>query len=143
MLPLILGLIMQVGLSQSNFATLAAAESIVRGRAAPAAADAGGFTDSIRADMAVRLSNVCGVSAADIHISADSKPNTDGYISYQVTVPIRRLVAAPGLFGVKSANNTGRYKIEGTAYARIEDEPKEEKEPTTTESSITQDERSH
>jgi hypothetical protein len=88
--------------------------------------------------MATRLSNVCGVSATDIHISADSKPNTDGYISYQVTVPIRRLVAAPGLFGVKSANTTGRYKIEGTAYARIEEEPKEE-EPTTTESSITQE----
>jgi hypothetical protein len=125
-LPLTLALIMQIGLAQSNFALIAAAESIVRGSAAPAAADAGGFTNDIRADMAGRLHAATGVPRADISIDADRKAGADGAISYRVSVPIRRLVAAPGIFGISQKDNFATYTIEGTVYGRKEPERTEE-----------------
>ncbi|MDR2163678.1 MAG: hypothetical protein LBO70_07055, partial [Clostridiales Family XIII bacterium] len=53
-LPLMLGLLMQIGLSQSNFALTVRAESIVRDYR-EAAADAGGFSDALRTEAAMRL----------------------------------------------------------------------------------------
>ncbi|MDR0519880.1 MAG: hypothetical protein LBG82_07545 [Clostridiales Family XIII bacterium] len=127
-LPLTLGLIMQMGLAQSNFSRIAAAESIVRGNAAPAAADAGGFTSDILAAMVLRLESACGIPPSDVAIDADSKAGADGTISYRVSVPIRRLVAAPGIFGIDPKDNSAVYTIEGTVYRRMPPEETEEAE---------------
>jgi hypothetical protein len=124
-LPLMLGLLMQIGLAQGNFALTVRAESIVRD-AREAAADAGGFTDALRAETAARLARAAGVSPGDIAFAADGAPNEDGVLRYRVEIPVRRIIAAPALFDVKESENSGVYVIEGEVRARIEEE--EEKE---------------
>jgi hypothetical protein len=122
MLPLMLGLIMQTGLAQSNFTLTVRAESIVRDCREIAAAE-GGFSDALRAEMAARLAEAAGVTPGDIGISADEEPDGNGVIRYHLSVPVRRLVAAPGLFSVNTQENAGVYRIEGYVKAVVNDEP--------------------
>jgi hypothetical protein len=116
-LPLMLGLLMQTGLAQGNFALTVRAESIVRD-AREAAADAGGFTDGLRAETAARLADIAGVPPGDIAVTADGAPGADGVLRYRFGIPIRRLMAAPALFGVRDRENFGVYVIEGEVHAR-------------------------
>jgi hypothetical protein len=121
-LPLMLGLLMQVGLAQSNFALTVRAESIARD-CREAAADEGGFSDALRAEAAARLADVSGVSPGELSVAADETPDSEGRLSYRFGIPIRRLTATPALFGVKKGANTGTYILEGTVHARTEEEP--------------------
>ncbi|MDR1495779.1 MAG: hypothetical protein LBS67_02515 [Clostridiales Family XIII bacterium] len=120
-LPLILGLLMQIGLAQGNFALTVRAESIARD-CREAAADAGGFSEALRTEAASRLARAAGVSPGEISVAADEDPTADGSLRYRFEIPIRRLVAAPALFGVKSDKNSGVYVIEGTIRARADEE---------------------
>jgi hypothetical protein len=118
-LPLMLGLIMQIGLSQSVWTLAVRAEQIVR-EGAEAAAEAGGFGSGIREDIAGRIARAAGVPQGSVSVEADRTPDAEGRLSYRVTVPVRRLVAAPRLFGVSDADNKGTYTIEGSVRAREE-----------------------
>jgi hypothetical protein len=129
-LPLMLGLLTQISLSQSNFALTVRAESIMRD-CREAAAHSGGFSAELRMETATRLANVAGVSPADISIEADEAPDADGVMRYRAAVPVRRLMAAPAIFGVDSRDNSSIYVIEGSVHAL----PREE--ATTTEAGIT------
>jgi hypothetical protein len=120
LLPLLLGLIMQVGQAQGNFALTVRAESIVRD-AREAAAGAGGFDADIRAEMAARLAAVAGVAPGDVSVEADAAPDGDGELRYRVAVPVRRLVAAPAIFGIKPSENAGVYTIEGKVTVHRQD----------------------
>jgi hypothetical protein len=126
-LPLMLGLLMQIGLAQGNFALTVRAESIVRD-CREYAADAGGFSDALRAEMATRIADATGASPGDISVNADETPDADGVIRYRVEIPIRRLVAAPALFGIAPHENSGNYVIEGTVRVRMHEDV-----PTTEE----------
>jgi hypothetical protein len=135
-LPLMLGLLMQIGLAQSNFALTVRAESIVRD-CREYAVDAGGFSGEIRAEMATRLAEMSGARPGDISMDVDETPDTDGIIRYRVEIPIRRLVAAPTLFGIAQHENSSAYVIEGTVRVHTEEEeptdedaPADEEEPT-------------
>ncbi|MDR1292130.1 MAG: hypothetical protein LBJ91_01860 [Clostridiales Family XIII bacterium] len=129
-LPLVLGLLMQIGLAQGNFALTVRAESIVRD-CREYAADAGGFSDAIREEMAERLAEATGTPPTGIYITADETPDADGVVRYRVEIPIRRLVAAPTLFGIATHENSGNYVIEGMIRVRTaEDPPTEEDEPS-------------
>jgi hypothetical protein len=129
-LPLVLGLLMQIGLAQSNFALTVRAESIVRD-CREYAADSGGFSGAIRAEMAARLAKATGASPGEISITADETPDSDNVIRYRVEIPIRRLVATPALFGIAPQKNAGTYIIEGTVRVHREEDAH------TTEAGIT------
>jgi hypothetical protein len=119
-LPLMLGLLMQIGLAQGNFALTLRAESIVRDLR-EAAAEAGGFSNALRLGAAARLSDAAGVAPGDISVAADETPGADGVLRYRVEIPIRRLMAAPALFGMGDRENSGVYVIEGEVHARTEE----------------------
>jgi hypothetical protein len=122
-LPLMLGLLMQIGLSQGNFALTLRAESIARDFREEAA-DAGGFSHAMRAEAAVRLADAAGVQPGDISVEADSSPDADGALRYRIGVPVRKLTATPLLFGVNPKDNSGVYVIEGEVRVRaVEDDP--------------------
>jgi hypothetical protein len=127
-LPLMLGLLLQIGLAQGNFALTVRAESIVRD-CREYAAESGGFTDAVRSGMAGRLAGVAGALPGDILIDADSQPDADCVLRYRVGVPIKRLTAAPALFGVDPGENSGVYIIEGSVRIRAEEADKKEKPP--------------
>jgi hypothetical protein len=120
-LPLMLGLLMQIGLAQSAFAVTVRAESIVRD-CREAAADEGGFTDALRVEAKARLADVTGVPPGDISVAADETPDGEGRLRYRFDIPIRRLMAAPALFGVEGSKNSGVYVIEGEVRARTDTE---------------------
>jgi hypothetical protein len=71
----------------------------------------------------MRLAEAAGVSPGEISVTADEAPDAGGIIRYRVEVPVRRLVAAPSLFGVGSGENSGVYVIEGAAHTRIPEAP--------------------
>jgi hypothetical protein len=119
-LPLVLGLLMQIGLAQNNFALTVRAESIVRD-CREYAADSGGFSGSIRTEMTARLAKATGVQPGDISVTADETPDSGGVIRYRVEVPIRRLVASPSLFGIAAHENSGTYVLEGTVRIRADE----------------------
>jgi hypothetical protein len=116
-LPLMLGLLMQIGLAQRNFTLTVRAESIARDLR-EAATEAGGFSDALCAEAAAKFADAAGVAPGDIAITADETPDDDGVARYRVAIPVRRLVAAPALFGVGNSDNSGVYVIEGSARAR-------------------------
>jgi hypothetical protein len=124
-LPLMLGLIMQIGLAQSNFTLTARAEGIVRD-CREMAAEKGGFTARVRSELGRRLSGVCG-GADGIVIIAEDEPDEEGAVRYRVEIPVKKLVAAPRLFGIKPGENSGVYVMEGEIYAHEEEAEKEDK----------------
>jgi hypothetical protein len=123
-LPLMLGLIMQIGLAQGNFALTVRAESIVRDCREYAAAS-GGFTDDVRREMTSRLADAAGEQPEDISLTADAVPDADGALRYRVGVPEKRLTAAPSLFGTDPAKNSGVYVIEGVTRVPAPDSEEE------------------
>ena len=122
-LPVILGLLMQIGLAQQNFVKIMRIEQIVEDHRWQAS-EAGGFTNDIAQDMAVKISGVSGVPESGISMALDP-PGNDGphYIHFRIEILAFRLVAANKLFGINDSENSGSYVIEGSVISHI---PKED-----------------
>ena len=118
-LPIILGLLMQIGLAQQNFIKLMRVEQIV-GDYRAVAAQSGGFSYSMGSDMRHELSAASGVAESSIVMYLDpQKDSGGGSISYRIEIPGFKLVAANRLFGIKDSDNNSAYIIEGTVQSML------------------------
>jgi hypothetical protein len=129
-LPLVLGMLMQIGLAQSNFTKVMRVEQIVEDYRYEASG-IGGFTAEMKLEMARKLASASGAGAGEIYLNLDPpRPAGSGDIHYSVGLPTGKLVAANKLFGIKDKDNDGYYRIEGSVPNRNTPEiPEPEPEP--------------
>jgi hypothetical protein len=117
-LPLMLGMLMQIGLAQSNFSKIMRIEQIVEDYRYEAS-EAGGFTAEMRLAMTYKLARASGAGAGEVYLYLDPpRPAGFGDIHYSIGVPTGKLVAANKLFGIKDRDNDGYYRIEGSVPNR-------------------------
>lgn len=118
-LPLFLAMIFFVGYKEQN----ARVENEVRETVYVAVQEAkleGCFTSALTEGLAQDLADIAQVDEDEIEIVADAVPkyrvssyDTRGMIDYQVTVPIKKVVPMPKLFGISDAENQGKIQITG------------------------------
>ncbi|MDR0817679.1 MAG: hypothetical protein LBN35_03475 [Clostridiales Family XIII bacterium] len=118
-LPLMLGMLMQIGLAQTNFTKIMRIEQIIEDYRYEAS-EAGGFTPEMKQEMAAKLARASGTGAGEIYLNLDPPRPADmeGEINYSIVLPAGKLVAANRLFGIKDKDNDGYYKIEGSVPNR-------------------------
>ena len=122
-IPVMLGLLMQVGLAQQNFTRLMRVEQIIEDYRWEASLQ-GGFSSGMRSELAGKLAEACGVPGDSIALSLDPPgASMSSQISYRIEIPGFRKVAANRLFGIPDADNEGRYVIEGSVPSRLEPPP--------------------
>ena len=116
-LPLMLVFLLQFSLEQQRSVRLAAASDIVYA-AREEAKQEGAFTPELKAKLVRQLSERLGVSEDSIVIEAEESEvyrvdaeRTRGIISYSVSFPAGRVMAAGNMFGISDSENFSTYTI--------------------------------
>ncbi|MDR2487229.1 MAG: hypothetical protein LBD12_04620 [Clostridiales Family XIII bacterium] len=131
-LPLLLGILMQIGLAQTNFTKVMRIEQIVEDYRWEASEN-GGFSQGMRDGLARDLSAVTGAPSENILLVLDPpRPAGSGRIHYRIGLPTGKLVAAGKLFGIQDSDNDGYYALDGSVPNRKRPEPPPEPEPEAT-----------
>ena len=124
--PLILGLLMQVGLAQQNFARQMRIEQVVEDYRW-VASEEGGFSPQSAHALSSDLSRVSGIAESSIRLQLDQiKAPGTGDIRYHIEIIGFKLVAANRLFGIKDNENSSSYVISGSVPNRKQTEKKPE-----------------
>ena len=120
-IPIVLGLLMQVGLAQQNFARQMRIEQIVEDYRW-VASEEGGFNSSLAYGFRSDLSKASGMPENSVSLQLDApKAAGSGDISYRIEIYGFKLVAANRLFGIKDTENSSAYVIAGSVPNRKQD----------------------
>ncbi|MDR1815490.1 MAG: hypothetical protein LBR00_02255 [Clostridiales Family XIII bacterium] len=110
-LPILLVFFAQSQLDRLNDRHVFLAERAVAAFEAEAAAG-GSAVDAAADSLRARLAEIFGAEASDVTVSLSA--TADGFATrYSVRVPMGRLMAGGGLFGLDSAANRGAFTAEG------------------------------
>ena len=123
-LPLLLIFMMQYTLDQKNSTAISLLQEQVY-TAKEQAKQEGYFTPEIRQELRKNISRSLDIPEEEIIIEATEtrkyrlnyfdESGERGIIHYEVSVPIKRLMAGTNLLGIDKEENTGVYTIKGTA----------------------------
>jgi hypothetical protein len=112
-LPVMLAFIMQFALIQVNHSRAIRAEEVVHNARIDAELN-GGFTEGTRELLVSQIANIYDVAPQDIavesRVTGDRSPRI---ISYRISIPVPKIIAANRLFGIDDRDNRGRHVIEG------------------------------
>lgn len=118
-IPLLLFFPLQFAVNQVNHYRMMAMQNIVHKSAQQARSD-GYFTVDNKNSMKQQIKDAFGVDEGDIIMSLTESRKVRKnvfdereMISYTVQVPIKKIIAAPGLFGISDADNQTLYSVKG------------------------------
>ena len=116
-LPLMMVFLLQFSLEQQKSVRLAAASDIVYA-AREEAKQEGGFSPQLQRKLKSQLAERLGVSEDEVIIEASElevyrvgEDLSRGIISYSVTVPAGRVMAAGSMFGINDEENSYNFTI--------------------------------
>jgi hypothetical protein len=112
-LPLLMVFIMQYGIDQTNHSRQLRFEETVH-NAKLVAEREGGFDAELRADLIAGVARIYGVPQAEVFAYFNTETQGDRtYFTYQISAPIKKIIAGNKLFGISDRENMGRYTLEG------------------------------
>lgn len=116
--PLMMAFVLQFGAQQSTDYRLQMINSTVESACEKAKTE-GCFSEANISELRSRLSEISDCSEEDIEVdvSEDVKYRTGQYdqremIKYRIAVPVRDIMAMPGLFGISEEENSMTYVLE-------------------------------
>lgn len=119
-LPIMLVFIMQFGLSQLNNHRISMMQEYVLASREAARQD-GYFTDENKKNLKVKISKEFGILPEEVIVKTDNilKYRKNYFderelIDYQVSVPIKKIMAGNEILGISDDENRGYYRISGT-----------------------------
>ncbi|MDR0356885.1 MAG: hypothetical protein LBH63_00690 [Clostridiales Family XIII bacterium] len=112
-IPIMLAFVMQFTMAQIQCSRALRAEEIVH-NARIEASLSGGFTAEARSMLLAGLAEIYDVPAERIAARLDmADGETRRVVSYEISVPVSKIVAANLLFGISDADNSGYFVIAG------------------------------